>query len=496
MTVKGCVFNVLWSTGDGPKADIPPQTMSLKIASLPLDIIFEAATDLDLPDALHLLTTHSGQSDRRALLFERSWPSGDFWIKALNRIKNVRKQPLPCGPGVDISTLPLATLRGMTEHANKLDRNWPKECLRPVSVRTINGGKGLARIWPISGTNLILATSWERKGAGRLRCLDIHSGQSLTSMEFPGGQQLNHTCDEGTVELSALRLDFRDTERVTLKKEFSKIWHNPTGLFQPHNITIDEHMIAGVLEDYTSKTKQLVYYRFQEDILHSIPLDSYQEPAAAAPSCMLHQGSLYVARHDHAGCAEIRRFSTQDSSPSSDQAASGISMIEAVRADVPREGSDLDLGWCNMRTPTYGVMNVASRTSGEVGGEHFEYVHFWPVDNGRPNLEIGTPVSHRHPGKIWTLSVGSAGTSIIVRDSKYTTTLVRYISDPTLHTTAHQVDVSAVPLTPYRIPPWSWMIGWGSSTCMIWGTTSCSRILNRPRLFLGSHSRASRRDPP
>ncbi|KAJ7486816.1 hypothetical protein FB451DRAFT_1391699 [Mycena latifolia] len=182
------------------------------MSGMPLDVILDVANELDLPDSVHLVSTCSTY---RSLVSSRN-----FWIKALYRIRYVRRQPLPCSSAVDISTLPLAILQEMAQHAHKLDKKWSQESISPVSVRTLAARTEFRQIRAIPGTDLILTTNWTHE----LSCLDTRSGECLASIDFPHARSSFLHLYEDTVELAGLRLDFRDRERVNLHKEFSKSW--------------------------------------------------------------------------------------------------------------------------------------------------------------------------------------------------------------------------------------------------------------------------------
>ncbi|KAJ7479473.1 hypothetical protein FB451DRAFT_1239061 [Mycena latifolia] len=380
------------------------------MSTLPLDIILEVAWELNLADSVHLLTTCS---TFRSLLSSRN-----FWIQALYRIKDVHKQPLPCSAAVDISTLSLATLQVMAQRAHRLDRTWSQELIRPVSVRTLPVGRDIIGIHAIYGTDLILTVTSGR----RVSCFDTHSGECLASIDFPGNTwirdrdftvgpcpvELPGQCllafgstdsINGSVELCALRLDFRNREHVTLDKEFSKRWNSPRSFFR--NVTIDEHVIGGVLDDLVGAS--LVYCRFQEDILHTKYLCSSH--GSGKPSCVLHRGSLFVTRLDFDGRAEILRFGSGDSCPSPASGAPGIADMDGASAYIPRGRpeleSDLSLSDCHTRIPTYGVLNVTVRGAA-VQNVLRECVHFGPSISS-PRALRSTSILAKSPGSSWAL---------------------------------------------------------------------------------------------
>ncbi|KAJ7486445.1 hypothetical protein FB451DRAFT_1553812 [Mycena latifolia] len=420
-----------------------------EIIGLPLDIIIEVVYCLDLLDSIHLLSTCSAF---RALVFSRN-----FWIKALYRVKYVCKQPLPCSADVDISTLPLATLREMAERAYKLDKRWSRESISPLSIRTIAVGKDILKICTIPGTDLILITTWANN---RLSCLDTCSGEFVASLDFkdatsitigpcpfelPGQCLIAFACRhprDNSVELASLRLDFRNRAHITMNKEYSKVWNSPNSNLW--YIAINDHMLAGILESPTGTDATLVYYWFHENILHSIPLGTHPPQ-----SCVLHRGSLYMARHDFTGPAEILRFRSESSPPR-------LVMLETVEADTSREDSAwkpaVFLGDCNTRVPAYGVLNVTTRSAVEEDTER-DYVHFWPFDDdAHAHLALGPPVPYRHSCMIHSMSVGSAGTSVVIWDVQDAAHLVRYHAHPTPHTTVHRLDLSGANLDTRRVP--------------------------------------------
>ncbi|KAJ7479468.1 hypothetical protein FB451DRAFT_1239055, partial [Mycena latifolia] len=364
---------------------------------IPLDIMLEIANELDLVDSVHLLSTCS---TFRSLLFSRN-----FWIKALHRIKNVRQQALPC-----------------------TDPRWSRDSISPVSVRTIIAGTDILRICVIPGSDFILTATSEE----RVSCLDTRSGETLASIDFPNAEAglilgsspfellgqswipVGCAYRSGTIELSALRLDFRNRKDVTIHKHASKTWHSPDKVL--HDVTIDGDMVAG-------------------DILHSIPLGSHRK--STAPFCILYQGFLYMTRHHFDGLAEIIRFGSEGSSSSPAPDSPNFYRMDVERGtllwEYPRAAS---LGPCHMRVPTYSVLNVTSRgtADGDVGPE---FVHFWTVDSNPSSFEV-----YRHPCEINEIFVGSAGTSVVLWDAEDSATLLRFMAHPTPHTTAHRLDLS------------------------------------------------------
>jgi hypothetical protein len=240
-----------------------------------------------------------------------------------------------------------------------------------------------------------------------------------------------------------------------MKKEFTKIWHRPNSA--PCAMAVNEHMITATVVNLDSMEATLVYCGFEDGILHSIPLGSYLE--STWPACILHEGSLYVTRQDFTTeRAEVVRFATHIPSARQPHVRFGVSRCETVNAFVPRDSAEsataLSLGYCNLRLPTYGVLDVTTRSMVEDQGDtESHYVHFWPVDTSRGTLELGPLVYHRHSGNIHSLHVGSAGTRAVVwNQDHFEAALVRYVVEPGPHTTVHLLDLSAVDFDTRRIP--------------------------------------------
>jgi hypothetical protein len=164
----------------------------MSVEALPLELVLEVVHNLDLSDSIHLLSVRpsllSSSSLERLTLdshltgqtcsaFRKLESMRDFWIKALYRITYIHNQPLPCSARVDISQLPLATLRGMAQQAHQLNKRWSSQTIIPLSVRTLSVDSGVEQICAIAGTSLILILSDQR-----LSCIDTDSGECLASL--------------------------------------------------------------------------------------------------------------------------------------------------------------------------------------------------------------------------------------------------------------------------------------------------------------------------
>ncbi|KAJ7032050.1 hypothetical protein C8F04DRAFT_1262424 [Mycena alexandri] len=81
----------------------------MSLTNTPLDVLIEISRELDLSDSIHLISTCS--------TFTPILLSRYFWISALDRVEHVHRRPLPCSPGLDITSLPLDALKKMVIHA-------------------------------------------------------------------------------------------------------------------------------------------------------------------------------------------------------------------------------------------------------------------------------------------------------------------------------------------------------------------------------------------
>jgi hypothetical protein len=99
-----------------------------------------------------------------------------FWIVSLHRLERVHRRPPSCSPGLDILTLPLATLKELAIHAYKLRMNGSSESPSPVSVQTIKMEDSVKDLIPIQGTRLVITIS-----SSRLACWDTVTGECMST---------------------------------------------------------------------------------------------------------------------------------------------------------------------------------------------------------------------------------------------------------------------------------------------------------------------------
>lgn len=101
-----------------------------------------------------------------------------FWIMALHRMESIHRRPLPCSSGLDISSLPLATLREMAIHAYKLRKNLSSESPHPTSVHSFDIDDEPMNFVPIQGTQLMMTISHNR-----LALWETISGECIGAFE-------------------------------------------------------------------------------------------------------------------------------------------------------------------------------------------------------------------------------------------------------------------------------------------------------------------------
>ncbi|KAJ6537304.1 hypothetical protein DFH09DRAFT_91487 [Mycena vulgaris] len=226
----------------------------MSFIAIPLDVLLEITRDLDFPDSFHLAATCTTCIP---LLLSRS-----FWIIALNRLEQNHRRPLPCSPGLDISFLPLETLRKMAIHAYKLWRNWSSQSPNPISIHSFTIDDSLFHCLPIPGTRFIIVISRQR-----FACCETISGECIASMDHDSEPQwtpgltphvlpgiwsvgLLYASSNGDgLEFTTIRCDHRDPLAVKFSKTFSKVWTPTTTLTQTplvSDIALVDGMLAAI----------------------------------------------------------------------------------------------------------------------------------------------------------------------------------------------------------------------------------------------------------
>ncbi|KAJ7727551.1 hypothetical protein DFH07DRAFT_851746 [Mycena maculata] len=435
------------------------------LAEIPLDIILEVTSFLDLQDSLRFIATCSS--------FHSLASTKDLWFKTLDRIQNAHMQPLPCQFGTDISSLPIAALRKLAIHAYALKKNWSSDRAIPVSVRTFPLGADYGEIRVIPGTNFVVTNSNER-----FVCWDTTSGASLGAVEHEDantGYQLGRSppfqslgqCFIGLASKSStkltlivVRIDYRDESAVTVSRIYSKILSTPE--FQPTaipDVALDDEVIGMVFGGLIDQFSLLVYCGFQDHIVHRVPLD-IRAGLGSTPSCVLYKGNFYINCQSSDEPCTIIRVRIGTSGPSNAE-------VEKISLHIPSipeiQTQYVSFAPALLLPPKYGVFNVTRRTS-EVRTAGFpertQRVYFWPAaDPGNDSrLEFGEVCAYEHPTEITGPFCGSSGRVAVLIDRgqrrhflrpQTGLGVVRYAAHPAPHTTFHRLDTAAVGINFY-----------------------------------------------
>ncbi|KAJ7145579.1 hypothetical protein C8R44DRAFT_863453 [Mycena epipterygia] len=428
----------------------------MALNDVPMDILMEIAGQLDLPDSLQLVATCS---TCRNLAGEQY-----FWIMALNRMENLHRRSLPCPPGTDITSLPLATFQEFAIHAYKLRKNWASEFPQAVSVRRLVTEPNLLKFCPIDGSHLLLTLS-----ATRLACWNSASGECVAAFNHPElakaswamisnpspaprecsiGIVYPRYSPEATLEIAVLQIDHHGPV-VTISKVFSKNWTAPDlESLDVSHVAMSEKMIAVVFSTRRAHSQSdfLLFCGFGDTIIHRIPLGSNEN--ATFFQALIYGDDIYLSRqHFFDPFVELGLIHTS-------AAPNDLGMVTKkldIPFSVPRVEEVFLIGGSNPRHPKYGILDVTMRSSAISPDDdvRINSLHFWPAEiPGSPSgvINVQPLCFYEHPLYIYQLGVGSSGTCAVIVDDAETLGLVQYTMHPTTHITfrplrLHEVEV-------------------------------------------------------
>ncbi|KAJ7017170.1 hypothetical protein C8F04DRAFT_1406160 [Mycena alexandri] len=385
----------------------------MSLTNTPLDVLIEISRELDLSDSIHLISTCS--------TFTPILLSRYFWISALDRVEHVHRRPLPCYPGLDITSLPLDALKKMAIYAYTLQKNWTAESPRPVRVESIITMRDYSKeIIPIQGTRLIITSS-----ASRLACWDTTSGECVAAFNHDGITAFSYlpsnyhflrpgSCSIGIVyqsppvnalELAVIRFDYGSSSTVTVSKVFSKIWTAPDAEnYRVCDVTVNENTVAVVLASLVPEKEGLILLcKLADDgIVHRVASGITPDAGSldlCMPSdvrCLIVEDGVYLTRHRPfdlvAEIAHFRTWTTELGNPE----------YVIVQGDI--------------RFPRYGVLQITSRTDFDDDfvpeGELYS-LHFWLAEYDGSAIIPGPLLLYDPPYKIGGVAVGSSATCAI-----------------------------------------------------------------------------------
>ncbi|KAJ7610210.1 hypothetical protein FB45DRAFT_1122181 [Roridomyces roridus] len=111
---------------------------------------------------------------------------------------------------------------------------------------------------------------------------------------------------------------------------------------------------------------------------------------------------------------------------------------------------------CEMRSPSYGILNVMKRGTEDRSAHR---ILFWPAEYSAASassdsaLTVSPVCSYQHTALIDRIAVGSSGTSVFIQDRDNAFFLLHYISAPTPH-----VESRRLPIPPKSVVPWQHLI--------------------------------------
>jgi hypothetical protein len=237
-----------------------------------------------------------------------------------------------------------------------------------------------------------------------------------------------------TFELAIICFDYRQLSAVHVSKVFSKTWTPlDTKDYIVADITLDQNNIAVIIESEGDMAFMLIC-RLKDEIIREVPLGiDYDD--GSAPKCIIVEDNFYITRqYFSAPRADIIHVQTAPVHPHTfDFQIRRMTTSLPYSTDEPTNGTAL--GFCNLRFPKYGVLNVTLRTahlSEDITGV-INSLHFWPAEHDGLTLSMGTVCFYEHPCDIVHVAVGSSATCGITLDQARTVGLIQYLLHPTPH---------------------------------------------------------------
>ncbi|KAF8194030.1 hypothetical protein K438DRAFT_2017633 [Mycena galopus ATCC 62051] len=254
----------------------------MEFCALPPDVVLEIALQLDLADAMALLSTCR---NLRGYSTEKS-----FWFPALARVRREQKHPTAVPINCDLSTLTMDEMREAGMRTNRLMKNWFSDSPKPESVREIHMD-AMAEIIVIPGTNLVIA-----HGRAFVACWDIGSESCIG------------------------RLDLRPN-LVVESASFEECGKVMLGVFSSNPRLIQ---VAAVCVDYHDRT--------------AVSISLFADHTFALEGSELHKASLVTVDHK-----TVRVFAAKTEPPTyyllSVSFAGEESIIENILPPIPRSSS-------------------------------------------------------------------------------------------------------------------------------------------------------------
>ncbi|KAJ7289319.1 hypothetical protein C8J57DRAFT_1459356 [Mycena rebaudengoi] len=199
--------------------------MSQTEIQIPLDVVLEISANMDLQHSLRLLATCK---DYQSLSSSKA-----FWFRALKRITDVHRRPLPCPGSTDLSTMALDKLREITIRAYTLMQNRSAEKPTPVSTRIIQ-----------LQTNLDYGIIDTVIGSNPFEL----PGQCFFGVGYVFGPWTRH------IELAVICVDYSDSANVTIAKIHSYEWGTSDFRDRCFDVALDGNQIGMIVASCTATT--------------------------------------------------------------------------------------------------------------------------------------------------------------------------------------------------------------------------------------------------
>ncbi|KAJ6541304.1 hypothetical protein B0H10DRAFT_2203487 [Mycena sp. CBHHK59/15] len=374
-------------------------TTSPSIAEFPQDILLELAKEFDVADLMNFLSV--------CRLLRELQSHRSLWLTALNRIREVDKQPLPISTSEALSTLSLPELQHAARQANRLMKNFKSD-------------------------NLVLRIYTNQP------CLEI-KGKVLI-----GG----FVRVEDTGHLVAICIDFCDRDHISISHIVSPVIN---GMFI-------NPIFSSSLSSWVLRPRKHYSWHMDADIeVQSTPGD-FDDPLLA--QCLPFGRNLYVFHRLLGAETAIQRGllprAFEHHIPTFDAAAAHNNTTRLAIPYVPQRMQPRR----NFRTrprcnqvqsdssvrPHYDIAAVTFSTTLVIEDDlYVNLIHFWTGRITRDeNIEFGKGYAYQHHGCIHHMAVGGSGTYIlllVMQEPSYLG-LLNFSAAPAPHTTFRKLDIA------------------------------------------------------
>ncbi|KAJ7453285.1 hypothetical protein B0H11DRAFT_278065 [Mycena galericulata] len=222
--------------------------MSSLLLEIPLDILLDISLQLDLADAIALLST---SQSLRKVMSEKY-----FWIQTLTRLRREQLHPIAVPLCSDLPTLSLLELQEAGKRTNRLMKNWKTAKPTMESIRKMYVD-AMSDLIVIPGTGLVIV-----HGPAHIACWDIFTEGCVARLVLPPDVSIESATFEehGKVMLGAIAtaapcfhavvicIDHRVRTAVTMSEVLSHAFAHPRQQFVKRSkVTVERDTVHVVV---------------------------------------------------------------------------------------------------------------------------------------------------------------------------------------------------------------------------------------------------------